>query len=57
MENELAQQPNLDQDQHNQWLQSRTPEQLDRLAVRVKDWMRSKDRNEQNSSKEELKKP
>lgn len=57
MENELAQQPNLDQDQHNQWLQSRTPEQLDRLAVRVKDWMRSKDRNEQISSKEELNKP
>lgn len=57
MENELAQQPNLDQDKHNQWLESRTPEQLDRLAVRVKDWMRSKDRNEQISSKEKLSKP
>ena len=30
-----AHQPNLDQDKHDKWLESRTPEQLDRLASQL----------------------
>lgn len=53
---ESTQQPNQDQDQHDKWLESKTPEQLDRLAARVKDWVRSKDKNERTSSEQEQKK-
>jgi len=56
MINESTQQPNQDQDQHDKWLESKTPEQLDRLAARVKDWVRSKDKSAQTSSKQEQKK-
>jgi hypothetical protein len=56
MLNESTQQPNQDQDQHDKWLESRTPEQLDRLAARVKGWVRSKDKSAQTSSEQEQKK-
>jgi hypothetical protein len=40
-----AQQPNLDQDKHDKWLESRTPEQLDRLASRLGQLVRSMDKS------------
>ena len=56
MLNESTQQQNQDQDQHDKWLESKTPEQLDRLAALVKDWVRSKDKSAQTSSEQEQKK-
>ena len=50
-EAESTQQPNLDQDQHDKWLESRTPEQLDRLASRLGALARSKERSGKLSSK------
>ena len=38
-----TQQPNLDQDKHDKWLESRTPEQLKSLASRLGDLARSMD--------------
>ena len=38
-----AHQPNLDQDKHDKWLESRTPEQLDRLASRLGQLARAMD--------------
>ena len=38
-----AHQPNLDQDKHDQWLESRTPEQLGLLAQRARQWLLSKE--------------
>ena len=38
-----AHQPNLDQDKHDKWLESRTPEQLDRLASRLGQLVRAMD--------------
>jgi hypothetical protein len=43
-EAESTQQPNLDQDKHDQWLQSRTPEQLGLLAKRARQLLLSKDK-------------
>jgi hypothetical protein len=56
MLNESTQQQNQDQDQHDKWLESKTPQQLDRLAARVKGWVRSKDKSAQTSSESEPKK-
>ena len=42
-EAESAQQPNLDQDQHDKWLASRTREQISRLASRAGQLARSMD--------------
>ena len=41
---ESTQQANLDQDKHDQWLESRTPEQLGLLAQRARQWLLSKDK-------------
>jgi hypothetical protein len=52
-EAESAQQPNLDQDKHDKWLESRTPEQLDRLASRLGALARSKEKSGKLSSQPE----
>jgi hypothetical protein len=41
---ESTQQANLDQDKHDQWLESRTPQQLGLLAQRARQWLLSKDK-------------
>ena len=48
-----AHQPNLDQDKHDKWLESRTPEQLDRLASRLGALARSKEKSGKLSSQPE----
>ena len=50
MENESAQQPNLDQDQHDKWLAAKSPDQLQRLAQRVKALALSKEKSGKLSS-------
>jgi len=45
-----AQQPNLDQDKHDKWLESRTPEQLKSLASRLGNLARSKEKSGELSS-------
>ena len=45
-----TQQPNLDQDKHDKWLESRTPEQLKSLASRLGNLARSKERSGELSS-------
>ena len=40
-----AHQPNLDQDKHDKWLESRTPQQIDRLASRLGQLARSMDQS------------
>ena len=54
MENESAQQPNLDQDQHDKWLASRSREQISRLASRVAQAARSAEQAGKLSSKSGL---
>jgi hypothetical protein len=51
MENESAQQPNLDQDQHDKWLASRSREQISRLASRAAQAARSAEQSGRLSSK------
>ena len=46
-----TQQPNLDQDKHDKWLESRTPEQLKSLASRLGNLARSKEQSGELSSK------
>ena len=47
---ESAQQPNLDQDKHDQWLASRSREQISSLASRVGALARSKEKSGKLSS-------
>lgn len=53
MDNDYAQQPNLDQDEHDKWLLSQTPEQLDRAVSRLGALFRSKEKNGKTSSQQE----
>ena len=50
MENESAQQPNLDQNQHDKWLAAKSADQLKRLAQRAKSLALSKEKSGQLSS-------
>lgn len=53
MDNNYAQQPNLDQDQHDKWLESQSPEQIKRMAGRLGALFRSKEKNGTLSSPSE----
>lgn len=57
MQNESTQQPNLDQDQHDKWLESQSPEQIKRMAGRLGALFRSKEQNGTLSSPSEQPEP
>ena len=54
MENQtLAQQPNLDQERHNNWLSQQSPRELKQLALNLSDLAHSKLKKKKPSLKEE----